>query len=120
MPRRIRGREILVVEDEPFIALDISEALETAGASVVVTNTLKEALLLVERDKIEGAILDHGLGDGDSSPLCVRLHQRGIPFLIYSGFGAIDGACQGAPHLPKPATEQQIVEAMGSLFGPKA
>ncbi len=42
MPRRIRGREILVVEDEPFIALDISEALETAGASVVVTNTLKE------------------------------------------------------------------------------
>jgi DNA-binding response OmpR family regulator len=118
MPRRIRGRELLVVEDEPFIALDIAEALETAGAKVTVTSSLTEALLLIERNEIEGAILDHALGEGNSSPLCARLRQRGVPFIIYSGFGSIEGDCESAPHLAKPATEQQIVDAMGSLFNP--
>ena len=47
--------------------------------------TLKEALVLVEHDGLSLAILDHALGDGDSTRLCERLRERGIPFLIYSG-----------------------------------
>lgn len=115
----LEGRNILVVEDQPLIALDITQALEDAGAAVTTTHTLEHALILVEHDKLSGAILDHALGDGDSARLCARLKERGVPFMIYSGFSTIGGACKGAPHLAKPATEVELVTAMvGLIFGP--
>ena len=102
-----------------MIALDITQALEDAGAAVTTTHTLEHALILVEHDKLSGAILDHALGDGDSARLCARLKERGVPFMIYSGFSTIGGACKGAPHLAKPATEVELVTAMvGLIFGP--
>lgn len=112
----LEGRSILVVEDQPLIALDISQAFEATGADVTTTNTLKHALILVEHDGLAGAILDHALGDGESSLLCSRLKQRGIPFMIYSGFPTVGGACEGALHIQKPATQQALVAAMEGLL----
>ena len=115
--KALDGRSILVVEDEPLIALDIVDALEKAGASVLTTDTLKHALVEVERPGIAGAIVDRALKDGDTTPLCERLNERGIPFLIYSGFGKTGrGACARAPHLEKPATEAQLVSAVVNLM----
>ena len=111
------GRLILVVEDEPLIALDIAEALEKVGATVVTADTLKHALIAVERPGITGAIVDRALKDGDTTPICERLNERGIPFMIYSGFSKTGrGACSGAPHLAKPASEGQLVMAMVNLI----
>ena len=62
----LEGRSILVVEDEPLIVMDISQAFEATGAALTTTNTLKHALILVEHDGLSGAILDHALPDGDS------------------------------------------------------
>jgi DNA-binding response OmpR family regulator len=117
MARRLQGQSILIVEDEPLIVLDVTQALEAAGASVTSTNTLQHALILVEHDGLSGAILDHALGDGDSSRLCSRLNERGVPFIIYSGFTAFDGECGLAPRLSKPATDEQLVTAMAGLIG---
>ncbi len=83
---------------------------------MTTTNTLKHALILVEHDGLSGAILDHALPDGDSSLLCARLKERGIPFLIYSGFNTVRGACAGAPHIAKPAAEGALVAAMERLI----
>jgi DNA-binding response OmpR family regulator len=99
----LHGRSILVVEDEPFIAIDIAQSFEHTGAAMTTTNTLRHALLLAEHDGLSAAILDHALGDGDSSELCARLKERGIPFMIYSGYEKLEGACKGAPHVNKPA-----------------
>ena len=112
----LEGRAILVVEDEALIALDITQALEAAGAAVTTTNTLKHALILVEHDGLCGAILDHALGDGDSSLLCSRLTERGIPFMIYSGHVTVGGACKDALHISKPAAEGVLVAAMEGLI----
>ena len=116
MKRVLDGHTILIVEDQPLIALDVAQALEDAGAKVRTTNTLKHAMILAEHDGLTGAILDHVLGDGDSSGLCSRLKQRGIPFMIYSGFARIGGACQDVLHVTKPATEEQLVTAMAGLL----
>ena len=61
-------------------------------------------------------ILDHALGDGDSSLLCSRLTERGIPFLIYSGHATVGGACKDALHIPKPAVEGALVAALEGLI----
>jgi CheY-like chemotaxis protein len=52
----LEGRSILVVEDEPFIVLDITPQFEVTGAALTTTNTLKHALILVEHDGLSGAI----------------------------------------------------------------
>ena len=112
----LEGRSILVVEDQPLVALDITQQFEATGAALTTTNTLKHALILVEHDGLAGAILDHALGDGDSSLLCARLKERGIPFMIYSGFNTVGGACAGALHIDKPAADGELVAAMEGLI----
>lgn len=110
------GRSILVVEDQPLIALDITQELEAAGAAVTTTNTLKHALILVEHDDLAGAILDHALSDGDSSLLCARLKERDIPFIIYSGHTTFCGACKDAVRVAKPAGNGELTLKMGTLI----
>jgi CheY-like chemotaxis protein len=112
----LEGRSILVVEDEPFIVLDITQQFEVTGAALTTTNTLKHALILVEHDGLSGAILDHALPDGDSSQLCARLKELGIPFMIYSGFNTVGGACADALHIAKPAADGALVAAMEGLI----
>jgi DNA-binding response OmpR family regulator len=110
------GRSILIVEDEPLIALDITQQFEASGAALTTTNSLHQALILVEHDGLSGAILDHSLGDGNSSQLCARLTERGIPFLIYSGYPRVDGACAGALHIGKPSAPGELVAVMETLI----
>jgi CheY-like chemotaxis protein len=112
----LEGRSILIVEDEPLIVMDITQAFEATGAALTTTNTLRHALILVEHDGLSGAILDHALGDGDSSLLCARLKERGIPFMIYSGYAAVGGACKDALHISKPAADGALVAAMEGLI----
>jgi DNA-binding response OmpR family regulator len=112
----LEGRSILVVEDEPLIAMDITQAFAGTGAALTTTNTLHHALILVEHDGLAGAILDHALGDGDSSLLYARLKERSIPFLIYSGFDTVGGASAGAPHVNKPAAPGELVGQDGRPY----
>jgi DNA-binding response OmpR family regulator len=112
----LQGRSILIVEDEPLIVMDITQALESAGAAVTSTNTLKHALLLVEHDGLSAAILDHALGKDKSTLLYKRLAERGIPFLIHSGYPKVEGAPEGALHVSKPSTPEAMVEAVEGLI----
>ena len=113
----LEGRSILVVEDEPLIALDIAQAFEPTGAAITTTNTLKHALILAQHDGLSGAIIDHGLPDGDGGGLCALLKERGIPFFIYSGYPPVEGACDDALHIAKPAPDRTLVSAMVRLIG---
>src|SRR6202521_5572822 len=110
------GRSILIVEDEPLIALDITQQFEATGAALTTTNTLHHAMILVEHDGLLGAILDHSLGDGNSSLLCARLKERGIPYIIYSGSPRGEGAGGGAPQVGKPAAPGELVAIMENLI----
>ena len=74
-PPHTSGAVHLIVEDEPLIVMDLTQALERTGAAVTSTNTLKHALLLVEHDGLSVAILDHALGD-DSSKRCFTSASR--------------------------------------------
>ena len=56
MHSKLGGRSILVVEDEPLIAMEIVDALKTAGAVVTTTFSFTQALILVEHDGLAAAI----------------------------------------------------------------
>ena len=99
----LRGRSILVVENECPIAMDIVQALEKAGATATMTTTVRHALILVEHDGLSAAIMDHALSDGDSTELCARLKARGLPYVSYS-YDPVKGASADAPHISKPVS----------------
>ena len=112
----LRGRSILVVEDEPLIGMHIRAALEEAGAFVTATTTVRHALILIEHDGLAGVILDHALGDGDSTEVRVHLKARGIPYVTYSGYDPEEGAILDAPHVSKPGTMETLLTALSNLL----
>ena len=113
---RLAGRSILVIEDEPLIALEVAHCLTEAGAHVIKVHTGVEAAPLAEKADVAAAIVDHTLADGDSQAICERLIARGIPFVIYSGYTKFDGACASGVRLSKPATGAQIVDTVAGLL----
>ena len=116
MDRILTGRSILVVEDEPLIAIDIANAFTQAGARVLTVRSLRDALTAVEDGALSAAVLDHALGDGDSSQLCARLKQRNIPYVLHSGYGIFDGAYGDAVQVPKPANPDVLVTTVLALL----
>ena len=109
------GQAILVVEDEPLVALEIAQCLRAAGAAVVVAHCLREALLLADRPDLSAAVLDFGLRDGDTGALCERLNARDIPFVLYTGYLHVDEACSKGVRLSKPASAEELLSAVGGL-----
>ena len=108
----LAGRTILIVEDELFIAMDIAAACEEVGAMVLTAATRAEATRLVERDLLSAAVLDFGLRDGDADPLCLRLNERGIPYVLHSGYTHFGDACHRGIVIAKPAHPTMLVNAI--------
>ena len=116
MDRPLVGRVILIVEDEPLIALDIKDAFEDAGAMAIIARTLTAALVEVEEPSLSAAIVDHALGDGNSAELCGRLTTRNVPFVTYSGFNQLGATCNAGTHVNKPASSSVLVATVVGLL----
>lgn len=112
MNRTLAGCVILVVEDEPIIALDVVTGLRDAGARVLAARTLEDALRMAELPELTAAVLDHRLSEGDTSEICERLMARNIPFVLYSGMSAIEGACREGELVRKPAPAKVLVATL--------
>lgn len=115
LPQAFADRSILIVDDEPLIALDLAEIFESAGADVITTTTLKHALILAERRGLAAAVVDYAMDDGDSDELCKKLAERGVPFVIYSGLASKE-LCDIAPFVAKPAPPDLLVTTLEDLF----
>ncbi|HCY02481.1 MAG TPA: hypothetical protein DHU71_06100, partial [Erythrobacter sp.] len=59
-------KSILILEDEPFIALDLQLAFEDDGARAVVAVNCDEAFELLRTTEIDGAVLDVNLGRSET------------------------------------------------------
>ena len=116
MKAPLTGCLILIAEDEPLIALDIRQAFENEGAMVIIARTLDGALLAVDDPALCAAILDHALGDTDSSTVCERMKDRDIPFVVYSGYDHLGGACHEGAHVRKPASMEVLVATVKGLL----
>ena len=106
---RLDNHTILLVEDEPYIQIDIQECLEAAGARVVAASTVQEALGLLESGPITASILDFKLQGGTADDLCHELNRRKIPFVIYSGYTNVEGECSKWDIVQKPADPRELV-----------
>jgi DNA-binding response OmpR family regulator len=112
----LTGRSILVVEDEPLIALDIAEGLKAAGASVLAAHSLTDAMRMAADPDLSAAVLDFSLRDGDGSALCDRLKEREIPFVLHTGHAHVEAPVSLGVVVRKPAAPADLVNALASLL----
>ncbi len=108
-------RQILVVEDEPLIAMMLEDLLETLGHQVVGTaDSVADALARVSAGGFDLAILDVNLRDGEASwPVADALADGGTRFILATGGGAAaPPRHDGARTLAKPYTLADLERAL--------
>jgi len=113
--RAIQGKRILVVDDEPLIAMDIVASLEDHGCEVVgPATTLQKALSLVENESIDAVLLDANLAGDPVDALAAVLVERKIPFAFVSGYGreGLPDAYQQVALIKKPFQRQRLIEVV--------
>ncbi len=113
-------RSILIVEDEPLIAMMLEDFLESLGHKVVGTaETLADALSKVEQGGFDIAIVDVHLKGGEHIwPVADRLTDQGTPFILATG-GHVDPPPErhaSAPVLSKPYTIDSIEPALDAAM----
>lgn len=110
---------ILIVEDEPLIAMMLEDFLDVLGKQLAgSTDNVAAALELVETDAIDAAILDVNLRGGEKSwPIAEALAARGVPFVLVTGgsHDSIIDQFQDRPTLPKPFTIEGVARALAGL-----
>jgi CheY-like chemotaxis protein len=96
---------LLVLEDEPLIALMVRNWLTELGCETVgPAHTVPTALALIKDGPLDGAILDVSIGDQDCSPVADVLRHKGIPFALATGRSpdGLAATYADAPSLSKP------------------
>jgi CheY-like chemotaxis protein len=110
---------ILVVEDEPFVALEIAMEIEDAGGSVIgPAPSVAAAIELLKKEEVHGAILDVHLADGDVGPVVTQLSRLGVPFRSHCGGGltpALEAAYPNVEVYRKPTRSTSLIKALASL-----
>jgi DNA-binding response OmpR family regulator len=116
MPQQVSdARSILIVEDEPLIAMMLEDFLLSLGHEVRATcESVSEALKAVQAGDFDLAILDVNLKGESVWPVAAMLRERAIPFILASG-GHVDpppAEFAGVPMIDKPYTIDRVTPAL--------
>ena len=105
--------DVLIVEDDPIIALDFEDTLLGFGVkSVRTAQSVARALALIDQQPPDFALLDVSLIREKSFAVAERLEALKIPFAFVTGYGAdarLPAAFAGKLRLPKPYSTDALL-----------
>lgn|GEM_PF-367928 len=79
-------KTILIVEDDPFIAMDLQDTFEEAGYTVLgPVAAVQPGLEIVAEMTPDIAMLDFNLGRETSLPIAEKLEETAVPYIFLSG-----------------------------------
>lgn len=110
------GQKVLIAEDEVMIAEHLAHELRSNGATVLVALSHADALRKVDEPGLSIAVVDHRLHNETTEDICARLNERGVPFVIYAGYGKLDDGSKLGVVVRKPATAQTILKKLAELL----
>ena len=111
---------ILLLEDEPLIAMDLQFVFEDHGAEVHVAASCGAASEIIDKFDIDGAVLDVNLGRGETCEhVATRLRALNVPFILHTGdldrqgeaIRKLEATVVPKP-TPAPAVAQRILEEL--------
>ena len=114
----LSGRSILVVEEEPSVALQLGHHFRRVGATVFAASNLRDALHMAHHPALSAAVVNLQLGSDNTAAVCRRLTHLGIPFIFHTRYDAAE-ASQKWPHAPvvsKPADSRMVLRTVAGLL----
>ncbi len=110
---------VLIVEDEPLLAMDVADQLTDAGFEVVGPATsVAYALKLLGKVGCDVAVLDVHLGPENSEAVALALKSSGTPFVVLSGNSQkhFPPGFEGAPFLSKPISPPTLSVVLRAIL----
>ena len=114
------NQAVLVVEDEPFEAIDIALTFEGEGARTMHAANCRQAQSAIAAlggpEGLIGAVLDVHLGEEETvRPIAQMLAAANVPFVLHTALSArhareIVGI--DAVQITKPSTPPRLIEAL--------
>jgi CheY-like chemotaxis protein len=112
-------KRILIVEDDPLVAMMLEDALDALGYDVIGdAGDIEKALGQIANGGFDAAIVDVYLESGlPCDAVAEALAARSVPFLVATGgFVGRPGPCwDGRPILAKPFTLASLEAALSGL-----
>jgi CheY-like chemotaxis protein len=111
----LSGARVLIVEDEYYLADDLSRALSGVGAEIVgPVGTLDEADRKVAEGAFDCAVIDMNLRGDFAYALAERLGDSGVPFVVATGYNqsSLPNALVSAPRVEKPFAPAEVVDLL--------
>lgn len=120
--RLIRGRKILVLEDEPLIAMMTSRMVEELDGEVAGPFANVQEARGALAAPIAAALLDINIGGELVYELAADLRKLGTPIVFLTGYqaAAIDARFADAPVLTKPIERDDLMDILAELLAPAA
>jgi CheY-like chemotaxis protein len=110
--------DVLIVEDDPIIALDFEDTVLRLGVTTVrIAGSVSRALQLIDERAPDFVLLDVGLVREKSFAVAERLEALGIPFVFVTGYStdvALPATLAQRPRLPKPCTSDALEAVLRS------
>lgn len=109
------GSRVLIVEDDPIIAMTHMTTLEGAGCVVLgPARGVEQAILMIGAQSVDLALLDINLNGEKVYPVADALAKRGVPFVFLTGYGSeiLPPAHRGQRCLTKPCDEDDLLPAL--------
>ena len=118
------GRTILLCEDDPVIASDLSSQIAERGdIGLGPVASAEAAFELADSHRLDGAVIDLNLSDGRSGPAIAReMHGRGVPVLLCSGLALAPDEMKDIKHIyvRKPFGQEALAACLDSMFATRA
>lgn len=113
----LSGRTVLVVDDEYLIASMIEDILVRQGANVLTATRPDEVRAHLDERHVDFALIDYQMRAAPSEEVWTALKEKHIPFAFCTGSLATEmqDRFPGITIIPKPFTEETILETAGTL-----
>lgn len=110
---------VLVIEDDPVVAMVLEDVLQKLGLEVIVDLSLVNALTEIDAGEFDAVLLDMELRGESARPVLLALMARKVPFVVISGRdqSALVAEFPQLRVLMKPVSSAELQRTVQSLLG---
>ena len=116
----LNGVRVLLVEDEPLVAMDVEAILTDQGCEIVgVATSVQSAGVLIDQGGFDVVLLDCNLMGQPVGALAQRLRDLAKPFAFATGYGAagLPDGFESVSILAKPYRAEELIGVVAALTG---
>jgi len=113
----LKGARVLIVEDDPFVAMAANMMVEELGGVVAGTaHSLDAAKEKIGQLELDCVMLDVNLNGDLSLGVTADLKARGIPFLFCTAYTHAFHGFENVPRVTKPYNEHDLLRGFDAAL----